>query len=1612
MGSEGFAAMFAKCPALGGRVRSFAMKEKPKEVRHSSSGYFATRSELPLYGVTRRGKGYFFIPAVRHFAMLMLVLSVGLFAAHRSQAQSSAASYGTGGSWRFAGSGVSQQPPSCNPPLVFTYSTDVGALEASALAMGAQCQSALNTILQQLGQQNCGGTNNPNQVFPVNSPGPFQETTGTNFQNVQFADYNTESNTGGVISCFGSEIAVALFGATVEIWTCPVGQVPNFFGGPQSCTASLAPYFFLVLPDSVPPPAGPSSGSATAQGSAETPEPINPATGNESLSETDYRSGDGRLQVTRTYNSSDLNVNHTGIGWRTNFLDRALVATGLVGSMPANAVSSLFADPGSACTQGWAGLAPNQPGQTNVTATWNGSICTLSNGKTLTVYSSQPTSNQTTQVGISAQRADGSVFPFSCTATACTAASSVALTLAPQTGGGYLFTDEQDSVEAYNANGQLVSITARGGYQQTLTYTNGLVSSVSDSFGRTLTFQYNARGFLQSVTTPTGLIQYSYNAAGTLVTVTYPDLSVRTYVYGEAQSSNLLTGVTDENNSAYATIGYDSSGRATIGSLTGGVWSSSVGYAAPITPTVTDAFGVTRTYSYSTVHGRPKLTSIAGGSCNTCGAPASQTYDAVGFISSRTDYNGNTTCYQNDPVRGLELFRVEGFGPGAACPAGLSSYIPAANTLQRKISTVWSPTFRIPLSITEPNRTISFAPDTSGNVLTKTITDTSVTPNVARTWTYTYNSFGQVITAKGPRTDIDTTVTYNYYNCATGSQCGQINTITNAQGQITTFNTYDANGNPLTITDANGVLTTLAYDARERLISRQVGSETIGYAYYPTGQLQTVTQPDGSTVQCTYNAAHQLTDVTDGIGNHIHYTVDAMGNRTAESDFDPSSVLSRTHSQAFNTLNQLLKDVGAANTSGVTTNFGYDTDGNQTSVNAPLSRNSASQYDALNHLTQVTDPANGVTRFGYDANDNLTGVVDPRSLQTSYSYNGFGDLTQRVSPDSATSGQTYDSGGNVRTSTDARGAVASYSYDALNRLTTATYQIGGTTDQTINYSYDTGANGKGRMTGASDANHSMSWPYDALGRVTQESTTINQPTYPVALGIGYSYTNGNLTSMSLPFFGPITYGYNSNHQVTSVTVSGISVLSNVVYEPFGTVRGWTWGNGTTEVRLHNTDGNQSLIAGIESVSIGYDNAYRIIGATNSTNSALSWAYGYDNLDRLTSASKSGTALAWSYDANGNRLQQSGAPTTNALSTPATFTFNARGRMSSAAVGGTTTRYVYNALGQMIEKNVGGAITLFVYDKAGHLLGEYDTNPQPIQETVWLGDIPVATIHGNSGAVNYVHADQLGSPRMITRPSDNAILWRWDSDPFGTATPNQNPQNLGAFIYNLRLPGQYFNAETGLNYNYYRDYDAAAGRYRQSDPIGVSGGLNTYTYVRGNPVSLRDPLGWCPSNDQNSWQNNLLSFLFAPWGGYSNFLGDLQQTGWPGGSWDANLAALPPIAAETTATSVFWNGGETAQAAANAWAASNGGQTVVVAADATIAEINAASAASAANASGNVVVFQTASYQGTTAISIDASGSTWATLELPTLMANPNVTGITWNILDGSGATICTIFCPK
>src|SRR5690606_20291279 len=134
-----------------------------------------------------------------------------------------------------------------------------------------------------------------------------------------------------------------------------------------------------------------------------------------------------------------------------------------------------------------------------------------------------------------------------------------------------------------------------------------------------------------------------------------------------------------------------------------------------------------------------------------------------------------------------------------------------------------------------------------------------------------------------------------------------------------TFNTYDAHGHPLSITDPNGVATVLAYDLRQRLVSRTTAGEQTTFEYWPTGLLKKAILADGSFLLFTYDSAHRLTRVDDAAGNSIRYTLDNAGNRTAEDVYDPSGSLASTRKRIFNNLGRLWKELGAAGTAAVTT---------------------------------------------------------------------------------------------------------------------------------------------------------------------------------------------------------------------------------------------------------------------------------------------------------------------------------------------------------------------------------------------------------------------------------------------------------------------------------------------------------------------------------------------------------------------------------------------------------------------------------------------------------------------------------------------------------------------
>jgi len=220
-------------------------------------------------------------------------------------------------------------------------------------------------------------------------------------------------------------------------------------------------------------------------------------------------------------------------------------------------------------------------------------------------------------------------------------------------------------------------------------------------------------------------------------------------------------------------------------------------------------------------------------------------------------------------------------------------------------------------------------------------------------------------------------------------------------------------------------------------------------------------------------------------------------------------------------------------------------------------------------------------------------------------------------------------------------------------------------------------------------------------------------------------------------------------------------------------------------------------------------------------------------------------ITWSFDANGN-LQRKEDTVNNIIET---YTYDVRNRLSgyNKTINGTSTTtatYAYDPFGRRINKTVDGVETRYIYDINGTLLAETTADGTVTRKYIWAGLTPVAQIdiQGTTETVTYLHTDQLATARLGTDQT-GTVVWHWDRDAFGTGAANDDPDGNGqATVVNLRFPGQYYDAETGMHYNYFRYYDPKTGRYITSDPIGLLGGINLYAYVNNNPVSYIDPWG--------------------------------------------------------------------------------------------------------------------------------------------------------------------------
>ena len=307
-------------------------------------------------------------------------------------------------------------------------------------------------------------------------------------------------------------------------------------------------------------------------------------------------------------------------------------------------------------------------------------------------------------------------------------------------------------------------------------------------------------------------------------------------------------------------------------------------------------------------------------------------------------------------------------------------------------------------------------------------------------------------------------------------------------------------------------------------------------------------------------------------------------------------------------------------------------------------------------------------------------------------------------------------------------------------------------------------------------------------------------------------------------------------------------------------------------------------------------------------------FGYDDLYRLTSASGIYGAITYTYDKVGNRLSRTQNseedtylyyPGTNLLNIvsgkhPEQILYDSDGNTTQRIPGVTNPApdvtdpadYFYNSGGQRVKKD-NSVDKVFHYDLAGQLIAETDATGSLIKAYVRLHGEPLTQIASN-GEVSYYHNDHLGTPQKMTDAA-GAEVWAADYLPFGRADVT-----IGTVENHLRFAGQYFDAGTGLHYNYQRHYDPSTGRDLTPDPIGLAGGINLYLYAATNPTNLIDPLGLDYVNfdgQKFTWVFEKRASIFGipmPW---------KEETGRK--SWDARSGKSPlyvPIPSGTYTTS--------------------------------------------------------------------------------------------------------------
>lgn len=466
---------------------------------------------------------------------------------------------------------------------------------------------------------------------------------------------------------------------------------------------------------------------------------------------------------------------------------------------------------------------------------------------------------------------------------------------------------------------------------------------------------------------------FDYDGAGRLTTVRWPDGSTQRFTY-DATLPWALTARIDEAGVAVgnwtwdrdtglvnATAGADGVGRHVLRfgqapyvsvteTLEGPILRRRYRWQAGSASEVVQPNGSSVTLAPTAVNGQLQLTQRnqpAGAGCDA--SVQSSVLDANGNALVRDNFDGSRSCHAFDTARNLELVRVEGLDRSITCSTVLADGA-ALPPGARKITTRWHPVWPLPELTASPgrieHRVYNDRPDPLGNNATLTCMSdagydagfpdiapaalcrqvqratadangsqglqAAADPAVpARDERWTYNRQGRPLSHDGPRTDVADITTYAYHPATTANAtAGDLLSVRNPAGQVTTFSRYNLAGLVLERQDVNGVVTSHAYDLRQRLVQVTQAGQRMLFDYAPSGLLTKVTLPDASTLSYGYDRAQRLVSISDGSGNRIRYTLDNSGQRTGEERQDAQGTLTRRLTRVFDALGRVQEQVG------------------------------------------------------------------------------------------------------------------------------------------------------------------------------------------------------------------------------------------------------------------------------------------------------------------------------------------------------------------------------------------------------------------------------------------------------------------------------------------------------------------------------------------------------------------------------------------------------------------------------------------------------------------------------------------------------------------------------